>query len=121
LPEGVQLLEPLARRLVELTSARRRAADADLEPLETDPELLPAARAHALDMLERGYVNHMTPGGLDPGDRVALLHRRLVGSVGENLAVHRGLSAEQLEGQVGPPAVKMMDGLIQDPRTARTS
>ena len=48
LPEGVQLLEPLARRLVELTSVRRREADADLEPLETDPELLPAARAHAL-------------------------------------------------------------------------
>jgi hypothetical protein len=66
LPEGVQLLEPLARRLVELTSVRRREADADLEPLEADPELLPAARAHALDMLERGYFDHVTPGGLDP-------------------------------------------------------
>jgi hypothetical protein len=50
LPKGVQLLEPLAQRLVELTSERRREADADLEPLETDPELLPAARAHALDI-----------------------------------------------------------------------
>jgi uncharacterized protein YkwD len=115
LPEGVQLLEPLARRLVELTSVRRREADADLEPLETDPELLPAARAHALDMLERGYFDHVTPGGLDPNDRVALLHRRLVGGVGENLAEHRGLSAEQLEAQVGPLAVEIMDGLIQSP------
>ena len=115
LPEGVQLLEPLARRLVELTSVRRREADADLEPLETDPELLPAARAHALDMLERGYFDHVTPGGLDPSARVALLHRRLVGGVGENLAEHRGLSAEQLEAQVGPLAVKIMDGLIQSP------
>jgi hypothetical protein len=50
LPDGVQLLEPLAQRLVELTSERRREADADLEPLETDPELLPAARVHALDI-----------------------------------------------------------------------
>ena len=114
LPEGVQLLEPLARRLVELTSVRRRE-DADLEPLETDPELLPTARAHALDMLERGYFDHVTPGGLDPSDRVTLLHRRLVGGVGENLAEHRGLSAEQLEGQVRPLAVKIMDGLIQSP------
>jgi uncharacterized protein YkwD len=115
LPEGVHLLEPLARRLVELTSVRRREADAGLEPLETDPELLPAARAHALDMVERGYADHVTPGGLDPTDRVALLHRQLVGGVGENLAEHRGVSAEQLEAQVGPLAVKIMDGLIQSP------
>ena len=115
LPEGVQLLEPLARRLVELTSERRREADADLEPLKTDPELLPAARAHALEMLERGYVDHVTPAGLDPSDRVALLHRRLVGGVGENLAEHKGLAAEQLEGQIGSLAVKIMDGLIQSP------
>ena len=115
LPEGVHLLEPLAGRLVELTSVRRREADADLELLETDSELLPAARAHALDMLERGYVDHVTPGGLDPSDRVALLHRRLVGGVGENLTEHRGLSAEQLEAQVEPLAVKIMDGLIQSP------
>ena len=58
LPEGVQVLEPLARRLVKLTSVRRQEADADFAPLETDPELLPAARAHALDMLERGYFDH---------------------------------------------------------------
>jgi uncharacterized protein YkwD len=110
-----RLLEPLARRLVELTAVRRREADADLEPLETDPELLPPARAQALDMLERGYFDHVTPGGLDPSDRVALLHRRLVGGVGENLAEHRGLSAEQVEAQVGPLAVKIMDGLMQSP------
>jgi hypothetical protein len=88
-PEGVHLLEQLARRLVELTSVRRREADADLAPLETDPELLPA-RTHALDTLERDYVDRVMPGGLDPSDRVALLHRRLVGGVGEKLA-----SAEQ--------------------------
>jgi hypothetical protein len=106
-------LEPLARRLVELTSVHRREADADLEPLETDPELLPAARAHALHMLERGYFDHVTPGGLDPSDRVALLLRRSVGGVGENLAEHSGRSAEQLEAQVGPLAVKIIDGLMQ--------
>jgi len=114
-PAGVLLLETLEQRLVELTAERRREADADLEPLQTDPDLLPAARAHALDMLERGYVDHVSPEGHDAGERVALLHRRLVGGIGENLAQHEGLTAEQLEGQIGPLAVKLMDGLMQSP------
>jgi len=59
-PAGVLLLETLEQRLVEVTAERRREADADLEPLQTDPDLLPAARAHALDMLERGYVDHVS-------------------------------------------------------------
>jgi hypothetical protein len=46
---------------------------------------------------------------------VALLHRRLAGGVGENLAEHKGLAAEQLKVQIGPLAVKIMDGLIQSP------
>jgi uncharacterized protein YkwD len=111
LPQGSQLLQPLADRLVLLTSERRRGAG--LGPLEADPELLPAAQAHALDMLERGYVRHVMPGGLDPSERVALLHRRLVGRVGENLAELQGLTPEQLEGQVGPLAAKIMDGWMQ--------
>jgi uncharacterized protein YkwD len=113
LPAGVQLLKPLAQRLVELTSERRR--DAGLRPLEADPELLPAAQAHALDVLEQGYFKHVTPGGLDPSERVALLHRRLVGRVGENLAEQQGLSAKQLEGQIGPLAAKIIDGWMQSP------
>jgi uncharacterized protein YkwD len=113
LPEGVQLLEPLAQRLAELTSDRREASD--LGPLDADPDLLPAARAHALDMLERGYADHVTPDGLEPADRAALLHRRLVGHVGENLAELEGLSAAQLEGQLGPLAAKIVDGWMQSP------
>ena len=112
-PSGVQLLEPLAQRLAELVPERREAAGR--RPLPADPELLPAARAHALDMLERGYVDHVTPDGLAPGDRAALLHRRLVGHVGENLADLQGLSAEQLEGQIGPLAAKIVDGWMQSP------
>jgi uncharacterized protein YkwD len=113
LPEGVQLLPPLAERLAELTSQRRR--EAGLEPLEADPELLPAAQAHALDVLERGYLDHVTPGGLDPAERVALLHRRLVGRVGENLAEQQGLAAKQLAGQIGLLAAKIVDGWMQSP------
>jgi uncharacterized protein YkwD len=114
-PQDVELLQPLARQLAELTSERRREAGADLAALEADPELLPAARAHALDMLERGYHDHATPDGLEPSDRAALLHRRLVGHVGENLAEFEGLTAEQLEGQIGPLAADIMDGWMQSP------
>ena len=113
LPQGVQLLEPLAQRLTELTSEQRR--EAGLGPLEADPELLPAARAHALDMLERGYNDHVTPDGLEPGDRAALLHRRLAGRVGENLAGLEGLTAAQLEGQIGPLAAEITDGWMESP------
>lgn len=115
LPEGIQLLEPLAEQLAELTAERRRETDADLGPLEADPALMPAARAHAIDMLERGYDDHVTPDGLEPGDRVAILHRRLVGSVGENIAGLEGLTAEQLEGQIGPLAAEIMHGWMQSP------
>jgi uncharacterized protein YkwD len=113
LPQGVQLLEPLAQRLTELTSEQRR--EAGLGRLEADPELRPAARAHALDMLERGYNDHVTPDGLEPGDRVTVLHRRLVGSVGENLAGLEGLTAAQLEGQIGPLAAEIVDGWMESP------
>jgi uncharacterized protein YkwD len=115
LPEGVQLLGPLAQELAELTSEQRREADADLSPLEPDLELLPAARAHALDMLERGYDDHLTPDGLEPGDRAALLHRRLVGSVGENLAGLEGQTADQLEGQIDPLAAEIVHGWMESP------
>jgi uncharacterized protein YkwD len=114
-PAGIQLLESLERRLIELTAERRREAGVDLEPLEPDPELLPAARAHALDMLERGYVDHVSPEGHDARERTTLLHRRLIGGVGENLAEHEGLTAEQLEEQLGPLALKVMNGLMQSP------
>jgi uncharacterized protein YkwD len=114
-PAGIQRLESLEQRLVELTADRRREAGLDLDPLEHDAELLSSARAHALDMLERGYVGHVSPEGHDARERTALLHRRLVGGVGENLAEHEGLTAEQLEGQLGPLAVKIMDGLMQSP------
>jgi uncharacterized protein YkwD len=39
-------------------------------PLELDPALRKSARAHALDMSERGYFAHDSPDGLSPFDRM---------------------------------------------------
>jgi uncharacterized protein YkwD len=54
----------IADRAVE----ERLAAGAG--PVATDPELAAVARAHSRDMRERGYVNHTSPGGDGPQDRV---------------------------------------------------
>jgi uncharacterized protein YkwD len=39
-------------------------------PLRSDAALTTAARAHAKDMAERDYFDHVTPEGLDPFDRM---------------------------------------------------
>ncbi|HPD32520.1 MAG TPA: CAP domain-containing protein [Phycisphaerae bacterium] len=56
-----------------------------LSPLVYSKRLEAAAQAHLSDMYERGYFAHITPEGLEPGDRAMELgfcHRY----VGENLA-----------------------------------
>jgi uncharacterized protein YkwD len=112
-PPGTRFLAPLEERLVELTNQRR--ADAGVARLEADPGLERAARAHALDMLARDYMDHVGPDGRDVGDRVAILHRRFIGGTGENLAEHRGIAVAQLAEQAGPLAVKIVGGWMDSP------
>jgi uncharacterized protein YkwD len=114
-PEGTRFLPQLADRLAELAAAARREHGADAAPLEADPGLELAAQAHALDMLERGYVDHVGPDGRAVGDRVAILHRRFIGGTGENLAEHVGIAVDELEGQLGPLARKLVDGWMASP------
>src|SRR5438552_619923 len=38
------------------------------QPLAFNPQLVQAALLHAQDMAARGYFDHYTPEGLDPGD-----------------------------------------------------
>ena len=109
----IRFLAPLEQRLVELTNQRR--AEAGIAPLDADPGLERAARAHALDMLARDYMDHVGPDGRDVGDRVAILHRRFIGGTGENLAEHRGIGVAELADQAGPLAVKMVDGWMDSP------
>ena len=111
-PEGARFLEELEERLAELTAVARREQAADAAPLEADPGLALAARAHALDMLERGFVDHVDPDGRAVGERVAILHRRFIGGSGENLAEHLGIPIDQLAAQTGPLARKLVDGWL---------
>lgn len=54
-------------------------------PLAADPSLSDIARRHAEDMLARGYFDHVTPEGRDPGDRVPPDLQHALVWVAENL------------------------------------
>lgn len=56
-----------------------------LKPLTANEELRSVARAHARDMLARGYFSHYTPEGKDPFDRI-LAAGIIYETAGENLA-----------------------------------
>jgi uncharacterized protein YkwD len=77
-----------ARQLHLLTNRARAASDAGA--LAWDEELAVTARAHAADLAQRRYVEHLSPEGFDPTDRLGLLARRTIGSASENITWHRG-------------------------------
>lgn len=78
---------------LDATNAVRKAAGA--LALEWHEELAVAARAHAADLAQRAYVEHLSPEGFDPSHRFWLLGRTTIGSPSENIAYHR---------EAGPPA-----------------
>lgn len=53
-----------------LASVNTERVNRGLKPLVIDRALQQVARAHAKDMLERGYFSHYTPKGLSPFDRM---------------------------------------------------
>ncbi|MFF8382663.1 sigma-70 family RNA polymerase sigma factor [Streptomyces kanasensis] len=58
-----------AQRLTDLVNARR--AEVGCAPLRLDPRLTAAARAHARDMVDRGYFAHADPEGRNADARIA--------------------------------------------------
>ena len=65
-PETESLAQARALALINEARARHH-----LSPLRAHAELHSAARAHAEDMLERGWFGHISPRGEGPLDRVA--------------------------------------------------
>lgn len=84
---GGRFDERLARDLFAATNAARKAAGASA--CGWNPELAQAARAHAADLAARNYVEHLTPEGFDPGHRLGVMARALIGSASENIAYRR--------------------------------
>ena len=86
------------------------SGEGDLPPLESDPQLTDAARAHAVDMLVRDYVGHVGPDGRSAQDRVGILDFDHCGmsdpasDVGTYLATLRQLAIWQSLVARGSPA-----------------
>ncbi|HEY0650748.1 CAP domain-containing protein [Phenylobacterium sp.] len=76
------------RAALDLTNRER--AKAGVPPLTWQDELAAAAAAHAGDLAQRGYVEHLSPEGFDPSHRLWLVGRTTIGSPSENIAYHRG-------------------------------
>jgi uncharacterized protein YkwD len=79
----------LEARMLELLNEERVAKG--LGGLRADPELTQVARAHARDMLMRGYFSHVTPEGQDPFDRMHRANVKYI-TAGENLGFAPTLS-----------------------------
>lgn len=82
-------------RMLELLNDERRRFG--LRPLVRDATIDEVARAHSVDMLQRGYFSHETPEGRSPFDRMRSGRVQFV-AAGENLALaptvdlaHQGL------------------------------
>lgn len=108
-----------------LLMVNRERLAAGLKPLEADPEMLPVARAHSVDMFERGYFSHDTPEGRDPFGRMSVAGVSFT-IAGENLALaptltmaHTGLMnspghrANILRPEFGRVGIGIMDGGIR--------
>lgn len=99
-------------------------AKAGRSPLAWRTELVPVARAHAEDMLRRGYFGHYSPEGKDVGDRLNGAGVTYV-AAGENLALaptvrtaHDGLMGSEghrrniLGEEFGRAGIGVIDGGI---------
>jgi hypothetical protein len=95
---GVALAQnALELEAFRLTNEARRAHG--LRELAWDDVAYAAARKHALDMLERGFFDHVNPDGLGPADRL-WAEGVLEVVVGENLALYEGYPAGHVAGVV---------------------
>jgi uncharacterized protein YkwD len=84
-------LEVVARRYPTVRTTT------DIQEILGDPAIDAVARAHAVDMLQRGYFAHEAPDGRTPFDRMRLGNVQFT-AAGENLALaptvalaHQGL------------------------------
>lgn len=76
-------LEAVEQRIFELTNKARW--EAGLPPVALDESLRDAARGHARDMIERGFIDSINPDGLTADDRASAVNRSAVRVIAENI------------------------------------
>jgi uncharacterized protein YkwD len=72
LPNSDPAVEKFETELLRLVNDYRMVMN--LKPLTASSRLSDAARAHARHMIEHRFISHVSPEGLLPGERLALLH-----------------------------------------------
>ncbi|MCP4701082.1 MAG: CAP domain-containing protein [Gammaproteobacteria bacterium] len=108
-PAGISFLEKAEDRILALVNKERRRRK--LKALKPDNFLRKAARAHSLDMLQRNFFDHATPEGKTSQDRIAMIHRTLIGTTGENIWMRDGSNMPQPEAL----AKQAMQGWMNSP------
>ncbi len=87
-PTNITFLEDIEQQVLILTNVERRKRK--LRVLQHDATLQIAARAHSADMLDRDFFDHTSPEGRTSFDRIAIIHRTLIGTTCENLWQSKG-------------------------------
>ncbi|MHB9075483.1 MAG: CAP domain-containing protein [Desulfobaccales bacterium] len=96
--------------LQEVNRARQTAG---YPGLTQDAMLLQIARAHSKDMGERNYFSHKSPEGITPEERVRSQARQLIGLIGENIYMQKGVGQPLQE---EPLTQEAQTALMNNPR-----
>ncbi|MBB6351569.1 CAP domain-containing protein [Nonomuraea muscovyensis] len=91
----------LEEAVVKLTNQAR--ATNGCRPLVHDPKLRTAAERHSADMAARGFFDHDSPDGRDPGDRVRASGFAPTSTWGENIAMGQRTAAQVVQGWLDSP------------------
>lgn len=124
LPEEIRLAPDKKSEKAMFDLVNKERTSRDLSKVVWDDTLLKPARGHCLDMFERGYFSHYSPGGTSPFDRLDALEIDYK-AAGENLAyapsveiAHQGImdspghKENVLRPEFGHLAVGVIDGGI---------
>ncbi|SEH05747.1 CAP domain-containing protein [Candidatus Venteria ishoeyi] len=94
-PKGIQWLPNIESHIIKLTNTERKKRG--LSKLERDQYLQDGARFHSADMIRRVFFSHVTPDDRTPFDRIAIIHRKLIGTSGENIWMSEGQSPQNVQ------------------------
>ncbi|MCI3225940.1 CAP domain-containing protein [Streptomyces sp. NP-1717] len=90
----------LAEQVTTLVNSER--AKAGCGPVSTNSQLDTAALRHSQDMAAKGYFDHNSPDGKDPGDRITAAGYQW-STYGENIARGQQTAAQVMEGWMKSP------------------
>lgn len=85
-PDPRTLMPDLELRIFQIVQAERHKIDPNAKMLMPDSKLIGAARAHSVDMADRNYFAHASPGRETTTDLIMDTDASFQGIVGENIA-----------------------------------